>query len=517
MFLDAKTRNDEASRHQTNEYFRKNLKEILQTAKDAGAPVILCTIASNLKDCAPFASLPAPGLTESLRGEWETFFKAGVELEAAKRWPEAITRYGQAAAIDGDFAELQFRLGRCYLASDQTDKARRCFELARDLDALPFRASSTQNEIIKAAASESAGNRVFLLDVEDALAETSPQKIIGAEFFYEHVHLNFDGNQRLARLVAEKAAALLPERLYHSAPRDWPAPEFCDQRLAVTPWDRHRVYQNVAQRENQPPFTLQLNHSDQVHKLSRQLQTFRAQMDSNEVSRARSVYQQALQERPEDFILHSNFAKFLEETGDLSGAAAAWQRVCELLPHHFGPDFYLGKLLARLGRLEEAEARLSRTLQIRPDAADSLDELGRVLIRQKRAAEALVQFKKALALQPGNARLHLHLAEALAAQDRRDEAMTSLRRAIELRPEYWEARYLLGVELAMRGEISDAGKQFSEVVRLKPDHTLAHLNLAVALAKQNRVSEAILEFRQTLRLDPSNRTASEYLSKLRAN
>lgn len=513
MFLDAKTRHAEPKRRRTDEHFARNLKDILRTARHAGVPVILCTVATNLKDCAPFATLHPAQFTEGQQRDWQISYHAGIELEAAGNWNEAVKRYQEAAAIDGEFAELQFRMGRCLLALNQPDQAKRHFELARDFDALPFRATSRQNEIVRTVAREFADDGVVLLDV----AETLPAPgIAGTDLFYEHVHLNFAGNERLARLVAGQTAALLPRRFTTDRSGDWLSPETCDLRLGVTPWDRHRVYQNVRQREQQPPFTLQLNHTNQMANLSDELRLLRSQMDSNALANARSVYRDALQQRPDDFALHGNFARFLEETGDFSGAVVEWQRVRELLPYHFGPDFYLGKLLARMGRLDEAEQALSRTLQIRPDTVDAMDELGRVMVRQKRTAQAIGQFNRALKSQPGDARLHLHLAEALAAQNQLPAAMASLRHATQLRPDYWEARYLLGVELAVSGDLPGAKEQFAEVVRLKPDHASARLNLGVALAKENRLAEAIFQFRETLRLDPTNQMALDYLSKLRA-
>lgn len=517
MFLDAKTRHDEPGRRRTDEHFAKNLNAILRTARQAGVPVILCTVATNLKDCAPFASLHSAGFTEDHRRNWEPLYRAGTDHETAGQWREAIEQYQQAAAIDGAFAELQFRLGRCHLALNQAEQAKRHFELARDFDALPFRATSTQNEIVRAAAREFADDGVVLLDAAETLTTTNSPGIAGTDLFYEHVHLNFAGNQSLARLVAGQAAALLPRRFTDEQPHDWPSSESCDHRLGVTLWDRHRVHQNVLQRERQPPFTLQLNHTNQIENLSDELRALRSQMNSNTLADARMVYQEAVRQRPDDFALHGNYARLLEETGDFSEAIVEWKRVGELLPYHFGPDFYLGKLLARIGRLDEAEPALTRTLQLRPDTVEAMDELGRVLIRQKKTAAAIGQFNQALKLQPDNARLHLQLAEALAAQNQLKDAIASLRRAIQLRPDYWEARYFLGVELAVGGNLSGAKEQFTEVVRLKPDHVSAHLNLGVALAKQNRLPEAIARFRETLRLDPTNRMALDYLSKLRAD
>jgi len=517
MFVNAKTRPTDQNRKRTESQFRANLTDILQTARQAGVPVILCTVASNLKDCAPFASLHAQGLSDPQRRDWDLAYHAAFESESAGKWGEAIRVYQQAAALDGQFAELQFRLGRCHLALSQTNEARRCFELARDFDALPFRTTTPLNTIIRETGRRFAGPGIALLDAEAALDQLSSQGITGDEIFYEHVHFNLDGNYQLARLVAAQVTALLPQLTDGNTPREWASADACNERLSVTPWDRYRVDENVRQRLTQPPFTLQSDHRQQLQFLAGNLSTLRAQMNSNAVPTARASYRRALQAQPDDFLLHGNFAKLLEDTGDPADAVVEWERVRDLLPYHFGPTFYLGKLFARLGRLDDASRELTRTLQLRPGTVEVMEEFGRVRLQQKRPAEAMLEFQQGLALQPGNARLHLGVAEALAQQGQRAAATKSLRQAIALRPDYWEARYLLGVELAANGDIAGARDQFGEVVRLKPDHVAAHLNLGVALAKENQLPAAIRQFRATLQLDPSNRAAADYLSKLGAN
>ena len=48
------------------------------------------------------------------------------------------------------------------------------------------------------------------------LAQDSPDKIPGNELFYEHVHLNFDGNYLLGRAFAEQTCEAAPK--IHSCP-----------------------------------------------------------------------------------------------------------------------------------------------------------------------------------------------------------------------------------------------------------------------------------------------------------
>jgi len=528
MFLNAQTRPDDPSRKRTNESFRKNLEEILRTTQKAGAKVVLSTVACNLKDCAPFASVHSRKLTEAQLAAWEQLYRQGMASEEAGSWRQAVEKYAGAAALDGEFAELQFRLGRCYLALTNEDQARRCLELARDFDALAFRTDSRLNAIIREVGEKFGGKAVRLMEAEEALSPKSriqspqsavhaPRLVPGDEVFYEHVHLNFEGNYLLARAVAEQVAALLPPKAFggHDSGQ-WATAEVCNRQLCVSPWDRRRVYEDILEREREPPFTLQADHSSHVKRLSARLKEINATLGPQARQQARELYRQGLPERPEDFLLRSNFGKLLEDIGDYAGALGEWERVEQLLPYHFGPSFYVGRLLARLGRYSEAERELNKTLRLWPNVPEALDELGQIRLKQKRPAEAVGCFEQALRLQPGNARLHLRLAEALGAQEKRDEAMASLRQAVQLRPDYWEARYFLGVELAVRGQVQEAANQFSEVVRLRPDYAPAHLNLGVALAKQNRLEEARAEFRETLRLAPTNKSAQEYLSRLEA-
>ena len=59
MFMNGRIGYDDPARLRAYANFRGNLEDILRTAQRAGVPVILSTVAVNLKDCAPFASIHA--------------------------------------------------------------------------------------------------------------------------------------------------------------------------------------------------------------------------------------------------------------------------------------------------------------------------------------------------------------------------------------------------------------------------------------------------------------------------
>ena len=506
MFLDHQVGPDDPRKQRVFEYFQKNLEDILRVAQSAGVKVV----ASNLKDCAPFASRHSSGLMRSRLADWQKFYDGAMEAELTGDFAKAVGNYSAAEKIDPSFADLHFRLGRCHLALTNYVESRSHFELARDLDALPFRADARLNQIIKETAVRHARRGVYLADAASALEEKSPKGILGNEFFFEHVHLSFEGNYLLARTVANQVPRLLPESMTVRAKGEWASLEVCARRLALTDWDRRRVCDAVLRRLSEAPFVNQMNHSEQLALLQEKLASFRADRTAEAVKAARAIYQSALTTDPDDFYVRGDFARFLEETGDVPGSIAEWQRVRDLLPLEPAPYYFAGKLLAHEGKTDEALQYLSRTIEIRPDFADALDEKGQLLLKRRKANEALLLFEKAAKLQPTNARIWVHTADALGALNRRPEALDKLREAVRLRPDYWEARYLLGVELALQDKIGEAQTQFAEVVRLQPNYALGHLNLGVALAKQGRLDDALVQFRETLRLDPRNKLAQQH-------
>ena len=210
MFMNGRIGYDDPARLRAYANFKGNLEDILRTAHKAGVPVILSTMAVNLKDCAPFASIHAVGLDKSQESAWNKIYEEGVDLETVGSYREALALYQKAAQIDPQFADLQFRLGRCDLALTNDEQALQDFKLARDYDALNFRSDTRINSAIQEAASRHARQGVFLLDAANALAQSSPDGIPGLNFFYEHVHLNFAGNYLLALNFAEQAKKLLP-------------------------------------------------------------------------------------------------------------------------------------------------------------------------------------------------------------------------------------------------------------------------------------------------------------------
>ena len=551
MFKDHQLRYDDPNRLRAYENFKRNLADILRAGQNAGVPIILSTVGSNLKDCAPFGSLHSAGLNETQKAEWDDLYQKGISLQAAGNYGEALKQFAQAAAIDQQYAELPFRMGSCDLALTNAAQAMREFELARDDDTLAFRADSRINQIIKNAADEWAGKDVYFLDADQMLAQNSPDKISGNELFYEHVHLNFEGNYLLGRALAEQTLKLLPKSILAHGKSEWASAELCDRRLAISPWDRFRVWQENYSRVSEPPFTDQLNDVPRAKFYMAKLRELNSQMTEEARKQYRATYEESLALAPGDYCLRENFAQFLDETGDLAEAPKEEQQVSELLPQNPMTPCIIGRLLVRLGDTSGAEKWFLRALAIRSDYVPALNEMGLIRANQQKTAEAARFFKRAIQVDPGNfepylnwgfmeqhdgkldqAMAHYHTAANLqpngpadyfyhavasAEEHQRDESIGNFRNAVWMNPNFWQARYLLGDELAAEGKIEEAQAQFSEAARIRPDFDRAHLNNGFALAKLGKLDEALKEFQITLQLNPTNTVARQNLEAVQAN
>src|SRR5262249_5661393 len=145
MFTENQLAPKDHRKERVYENFRQNLADILRAGHDAGVPVILNTVAVKLKDCAPFASIPAANLPTSARDQ---FWAEATQAENRNEFEEAARKYQQASSLDPTFAQLQFLLGSSFLRLTNSAAALEHFELARDFDALPFRADSRINSQI---------------------------------------------------------------------------------------------------------------------------------------------------------------------------------------------------------------------------------------------------------------------------------------------------------------------------------------------------------------------------------
>ncbi|HLZ42768.1 MAG TPA: tetratricopeptide repeat protein [Candidatus Sulfotelmatobacter sp.] len=304
MFLDKQVRESSPLMKYTYANFERNLRDTVAVAERSGARVIVSTVATNRKDCPPFASMHRENLTADELRSWTTLVQQGAELESGRSYEEALKTYQAAGKIDDQYAELEFRIARSMWMLGDYAGADKHFRRARDLDTLRFRADSRINDINRTVASTAGAE---LVDADAIFSKEAPNGIVGSELVYEHVHMTPLGNYLLARaMFLQIASRLSADAAGPAAEADVPSETECEQLLAFTGYDRSRIMLEMLQRLQRPPFTGQVNHSDQVLRL-----TLEAQDSTETPDQTAAEYEWAIRQRPGDRILHYNYGLFL--------------------------------------------------------------------------------------------------------------------------------------------------------------------------------------------------------------
>jgi len=473
MFLKEQIRQDDPQLQTVYKHFQRNLEDTIRIARDKRIPTILCTVATNLRNCPPLSSLHAANLTaEELEG-WQQHTREGAADEESGDWGLAVQHYSAALAIDDAYAELHFRIGRCHESLGQYEEALRAYVRARDLDTLRFRADSRINRIIAEVAENHKDRDVSLVDAVTSFEPMSPHGIPGEELFYEHVHLKFSGNYLLAGAVYDQIGRILPDRVPRGKPsnRILPSEAECGRLLAWTAWSRYTAKGKIIRMVKNPPFTNQLNHEDRIRRMRQQHQALKGSMTNPVIEEADALYRGAIQAAPSDWWLHWNYAGFLMgPPADPPGAARQYKKVRAIVPHFPRVYVSLGMASASTGQFDDA-ARY---------------------------------FQQALKLVPHKGDVHYNLGLTYHARGRTAEAAAIYRRALKLSPELWEIWYYLGRSHEELGEDERAITTYRDGLRWAPESSELHFSLGILLAKRKRVDEAVDELRAALELSPDS-------------
>jgi tetratricopeptide (TPR) repeat protein len=469
--------------------------------------------------------------------EWEGCFKPGSEAQQAGNWRKAEELFRQAARIDDSFAELRFRLGQCALALGEMGEARSQFAAARDLDALRFRCDSRLNDLIRQAGTNGAAAGLLLADAEHALAAASPDGLPGAESFYEHVHLTFEGNYLLARAIAEQVDKLLPKTVPASS-RPWPEIDDCARRLGRTGRAWQLALSDILGRLTDAPFTLQSNHAEQQRRLIGLAHKLPPADSPGSLREAQTACEAAIAARPDDALLYEQLAELKQAETDYAGAVAAASRSLDLLPSNPECWLLLGLALAQEEKFTEAAAAFRQVFELDPQAVWGRSNLALCLDKLGRRGEAIRQFKRALAIKPQFGTAWLGLSQLYEDMGRKDEAakcfrsaltnrintadylatlarvclnrqwfeaaVTNFAEAVELSPSDPGLLLEAGRSLAAVGRHAEAAQRYAEAIRIEPDLAQPHLQLGVELGRLERPAEAEREFREALRLMPDS-------------
>lgn len=404
------------------DHLRANLEDMFAAARSGGARVVVSTVASNLRDWAPFASQHRADLTAAERDHFHGLYEAGIAAEDQQRWTEAIDKFRQAAAVDGQYADVNYRLGRCLLAAGAPEEAGRHLRLAMSLDTLRIRTDSDLNHVIRGAAIANGDRGVRLVDCESIFAEHAHVAgIPGSELFFDHVHMTFDGNYLLASACLDDVEASLG--LCASTLVAAPDKALIVQKLALTPWDTSEIAKAIDMFKRY--YTR--SRSGPGGNSSRSLSPM-------EVAATKRMYQEAIAGDPGDVVFREHYARFLQ-------AQAAWS---------------------------ESEKHLRLLTHLVPQWWEWQIQMAQAHVQQGRMEEAVQAYRRALRLNPHHERAWMALAAILDGLNHHDQAIRCLRKAIALNPRMPVPYVSLGNVYMETQSYERAHEVYMEATRLAP-------------------------------------------------
>ncbi len=532
------------------EHFEANLKTICESGLDSGAKLVLCTVASSLADCSPFASLNSPSLSVDQKKGFDAHWETGRKLATEGKTEAALQEYQKAEAIDSSYAELHFQIGALHSALKHPKEAHESFTRARDQDALRFRTASDLNERVKKVATTLPSSSVALADIVKSIEEESAGAGVGSGHFVDHVHFNFHGNYVAAREMFNAVSRFVPgnNSSGQGGQQTVLTEKECIQRLAYTRWNQMKIAQHMQKRFEIPPFNTKSDFTNRVQEFKAQLTQLQDASSTAGKEEAVAMHRAALQRKPSDPEFLRNLSELHGELEQLAEDVKNRELLYKLYPYDPDRKAYLAEsyaysgnhvegeklarevlkvdsnhVIARLalaialdkkGSLVDATKEYEQILKSRPDLVAvriRLDEIARgdrgPVYQPTGAPPAAAPAPSKPSGAQGESLKRFQRGEALLAEGKVEEAVKELQIAIIMEPLLVEAHMALAGALVQQGKIEEAIARCKEALRLRPDFGQLHNNLGALLADSGRVAEANTHFKEAVRLDPNDSDA----------
>ena len=449
----------------TEVHFQKNLIEIIEEAQAHQTDILICNLVDNWGDLPPFSSIHTDTAGTGIAAKTLALLKKAEAAQESGQYRQAVSLFNQALQDMASNAGTHYQLGKCYEALQMYNLAKNHYRLAKDFDAIRFRAPSSFNRIIQEVAQKYS---VPLANIEQTFSDNSPGGIVGSELLYEHVHPTQRGYLLLAKTVAKTMSdgGLIsktwnwskdqPDSVYlamcHLTSLDHEVANYTVFRLTAN-WPfaasgKERVYQRVG-TERTEQLARALIDQQESNLAQLHLNLGQEYLDNKDTEQCLAEYEAALAIEPHCDIYNRIapvYAKLAElafrASGDYQSAAenyrqglTYYQKGLQRCPEHLQLNFNLGLLYAL--RKDESENALNcfrRVLSIDPQHKNAMQMVVRLHFQRHEYEAAQSQLLQAVALYPGDFKFHRDLGHLYAKQKNYPEAETWLKKALNLKP-----------------------------------------------------------------------------------
>lgn len=233
--------------------------------------------------------------------------------------------------------------------------------------------------------------------------------------------------------------------------------------------------------------------------------------DQGQLDEAKGMLERAIELKPDAATFHASLGSIRQAQGDLDGARGSLEKALELNSNLVQAHLAIGYLHMVQGDLDQSERSFQTVLRMEPDSVPALLNMANLHLLVGNPDQAVAYAQQAVDLKPNETVVQTTLGRAMAAQGHTAFAEQCFRNALRIRPDYAVAKTELARVLTLQGNPDDAAQLLQEVLADDRDNIGALDALGdVALAKKG-FSQAIQNYQFALTLD---RNRADILGKL---
>ncbi len=352
------------------EQFEKNITALIEKYNQAGIPVFIATIASNIKHQKPFSSTSVP---QSVLTQYSDVFEAIKQRRVTPQQSLLIEQFADKYSS----ASLYYFLGNYYSSLNQFTQAKSFYIKARDNDLLRFRAPSEINKIIIHVANK---HQAILVDANSALERRSNNGIIGNNLMLEHLHPNIKGYFTIADSFY---TSIRRSKLLGNFPRNISS-STAHTEIPIFPAEEYWGKAKIAALKADYPFS-----ENPTTPNFPEIKSWDDQLGFAAYKKKSSWLDIAIQ----------TMKRSKHKPKKLALAA---KLLAEALPQRADYNFQAGVLLIRNNQAIEAPRYLLRAIEIEPDNINYQLALSHSYTKLKRFKQALPWLDSILKIDPSN-------------------------------------------------------------------------------------------------------------------
>jgi tetratricopeptide (TPR) repeat protein len=360
--------------------FRSNMEAIIGKFEDELIPVYISTVASNVKDQAPFVSVQHSTL------------------------PVAEEVYQNAQDM--------------YQAGD-TLAAKEQFEYAKDLDGLKFRAPSDINKIITSLPDNFSNLEVVTAHQE--YESYSPDGIIGNNLMLEHLHPNQTGYFLMGKVFAESLLAdIEPEAV--PSPDDIDLAPYYD-RMYLSDFDHRIVHHRLLTLKQGFPFVIAGS-------------TTPYQFSYDPENMVDSLAFGVIHKDNRWDAAKVSLGTYYENRGEIEKALLEYKGLIRNQPWNDSPYVFASRLLINQNNFSAAEPYLRKAYELAPKEAFTTKMLGSIALNNGNTEQAIRFLEESRQINPNDPQMLYNLSGAYGTNREFSRALEIANQVSELNPNY---------------------------------------------------------------------------------